>query len=391
MRVPNPLRRGDQAIADSATTNPAGGTGGPSSTDLELPGGSTFPDLHAELTRHQALSPAHVDTVRFAIASQGYHFPQVDQFVQQVHETLTTLYALIDQAVRSGHSLSTELAQSVFDNQRLRADIALFQVQGDPLVHADGSYVRESDLDTTEAMQQIEALNEALREARESATTNQTEADHYRSTAAALQEEVESWRAWGNQVSQETETARATIEHLQAEVHRLSQATVNTETQPSGAPGSDEAAQDAGPATDDIEATSSGLADDSYSPTQAGEDAAELMAHALTDDRADLNTLRAAIGEETDADGSLWRDERHHAEVAGTVAHEAQAGIGVTSPVTSPPYETELPAGVSVVPDEDSLDFTEHYPETREGLPINNGEVPLDMWAPEIAMSKQQG
>ena len=116
----------------------------------------------------------------------------------------------------------------------------------------------------------------------------------------------------------------------------------------------------------------------------------ELAARALADEQADLNTLRAAIGEETDADGSLWRDERHHAEVAGTVAHETEAGIGITSPVTSPPYETELPDGVAVIPDEDSLDFTEHYPETREGLPINNGEVPLDMWAPEIALSEQQ-
>lgn len=119
------------------------------------------------------LSADIVAAVRFQESRPGYNYGQVETFVEQVKDSIAFYQARLSAADLE----LTERSEEVFDLQetisRLKATIEVFRAKGDPVVAADGSYVTESQLDTSgEAAalrQERDALTAELAAAREDA------------------------------------------------------------------------------------------------------------------------------------------------------------------------------------------------------------------------------
>jgi hypothetical protein len=109
----------------------------------------------------RALTADAVRSVRFHISEpQGYFFPQVEEFVSQVAGALAEHERRAFADAQAKHDLQVELDRQAHDAQRLRTEIELFRVQGNPLVNEDGSYRTETQV---AAEQEMHRQNVTLR------------------------------------------------------------------------------------------------------------------------------------------------------------------------------------------------------------------------------------
>lgn len=370
MRMPRMSRRSDdptgQADLEPGTPHlgaasgdtPAAGEGdeqgpGPSALTQALSGVTTIPTFTAP-DLHSSMVPG----VRFAIATKGYHFPQVEKFVAQVAEAMSVLERGVNEAHQALHNTDNELAQALYDNQRLRAQMEVFRVQGDPLVHADGSYVRESEVaEQAATAQELAAAQAEVQSLRAQVEQFSTDNAHLRAMEVSLQDEVASLRSWGQQIGAELLSTREQNLAL-AQDNDMLRSTLGA------APGPQTAATIVeGPAVMDM-------------PPAPHPDSTVPAA----DSPVGGATQQPVVEPSRSVD---YMDESVAAQFAAQIAAETRAGTGTTVPVTVPAIESELPEGVEP-PGTGEYTYPE-YPTAAPGVPLSNGEVPLETWAPEVA------
>lgn len=108
------------------------------------------------------LKADQVAAVRFHSSRPGYSFSQVEIFVDQVKHTLAVLEQELYEKDLTAHELKREQEELQDRVLELQATIEVFRAKGDPLVNADGSYVRESQLQDTAHYAELEAEMDSL-------------------------------------------------------------------------------------------------------------------------------------------------------------------------------------------------------------------------------------
>lgn len=370
MRMPRMSRRSDdptgQADLEPGTPHlgvasgdtPAAGEGdeqgpGPSALTQALSGVTTIPTFTAP-DLHSSMVPG----VRFAIATKGYHFPQVEKFVAQVAEAMSVLERGVNEAHQALHNTDNELAQALYDNQRLRAQMEVFRVQGDPLVHSDGSYVRESEVaEQAATAQELAAAQAEVQSLRAQVEQVSTDNAHLRAMEVSLQDEVASLRSWGQQIGAELLATREQNLALSQDNDMLRSTLAAPAAQV-------DAGTVEGPAVVDM-------------PPAPDPDPAVTAAPSPV-----LGPTQQPVAEPSPQSVD-YMDESVAAQFAAQIAAETRAGTGTTVPVTVPAIESELPEGVEP-PGTGEYTYPE-YPAAAPGVPLSNGEVPLETWAPEVA------
>lgn len=130
----------------------------------------------------ELLKADQVAAVRFHKAKPGYSFTQVEIFVDQVKHTLAVLEQELYEKDLVAHELRREQEELQDRVLELQATIEVFRAKGDPMVNADGSYVRESQLQDTARYTELEAEMESL----------QKEVDNLQEENRVLTEKMES-------------------------------------------------------------------------------------------------------------------------------------------------------------------------------------------------------
>lgn len=109
---------------------------------------------------HTDAHPMNAETVaavQFPLATpHGYYHVAVDSFVDQVAHAARDWESRLEHAQREAHQWALEADRLQAENQSLRAQISVFQVNGDPVVDAAGEYVTQSQ---AEADLEIERLH----------------------------------------------------------------------------------------------------------------------------------------------------------------------------------------------------------------------------------------
>lgn len=116
--------------------------------------------------------------VRFQVAKPGYAFDQVESFVAQTRQSLTSLEEGLYQRDVSVHTLQQEVEALEEKVATLQATIEVFRANGDPDTTADGDYVTES---------QWEDLQAAKRHAEETSARLAVENEDLRAHLADLE------------------------------------------------------------------------------------------------------------------------------------------------------------------------------------------------------------
>lgn len=311
------------------------------------------------------LTSVKVDSVRFNLATEGYHCPQVETFVSQVAATLKWYENKVYEQGLRIHELQTERDDLLHQLQNAHTQLEIFSVQGSPVVTSDGTFLTESQQAEHASYQaEIDRLTVQLNQAehaRQQAEAN-VQALHERNQR--LESELAALREWADQVqgivAQHEERAQAMSDALAHAERTIAQLTGDTPPQPA-------------------------------SPAPATAPASEAPDTPVAVDTA---------GEDGGASASAPPPREDHvpegiSEMAVVDAGDEGLGEGPIPPPTPivVPVDSELPPGVELPPREPAASG---YRPAVPGSPIDTQGHPLGEWAPELsdwvqAMAQRQG
>lgn len=183
----------------------------PENTWMDATEAFPIEDPH-QRTSMPPLTAAHIDAVRFNTAKPGYAFAQVEEFVQQVSDTLRRIEQDVhakDTALHDAHEDIRHLQQQVGE---LQTTIEVFRAKGDPLVDEEGNYVRES------AVAELNTVARECEELRERLTQLESDIAQWDAAYTALEEENKTLTEQLHEATASVPTASGSAEE---EVERL--------------------------------------------------------------------------------------------------------------------------------------------------------------------------
>lgn len=345
-------------------------------------GASQIPSVNALVQFANApMTATMARNVRFNTSTpEGYFFPQVEKYVEQVGDTMAWYESLKYAYERALHDVQVELDHQTYDAQRLRTEIELFKVTGSPMVNADGSYLTES---------QVAAADDVASDLAEK------EAQLVGALARVTELEVEIGRAHAYIATQD-----AQVEQFRAQTAAANAAADDAMTRAAAA---EQRAAAASARADQCDVVILALQQDNERlqvAVQAAADAvvaspdpAVLPAHAVAPDAsgpAEQEYAQAGLPEAHDSlPGSEHSDGDHGREYSQDYGHEYEQdaadgylglGDGEAPVVPVVPVESELPPG-TVLPSHSPAGQSQAGP----GAPLGNPGVPHHVWAPELS------
>lgn len=330
---------------------PAAGADGDAAT-----GTSPIPSVNALVQFANApMTETMARNVRFNTSSpEGYFFPQVEKYVEQVGDTMAWYESLKYAYERALHDVQVELDHQTYDAQRLRTEIELFKVTGSPLVNADGSYLTESQVAAADDVAGELAAKEAqLAGALTRVTELEVEIGRAHAYIATQDAQVEQFRS----------QAVAAIAAQDEAVNRAAAA--------------EQRAAAATARADQCDVVILALQQDNERLQVAVHAAAQAVA-ASPDPAAPPNVPPASLFPAADGRAEGRGHERDHSQdLADGYVNVDPDAVPVVSVV---PVESELPAG-TLLPSRLPVEPSQAGP----GAPLGNPGLPAHVWAPELS------
>ncbi len=120
------------------------------------------------MNSHTDAHPMNAETVaavQFPLATpHGYYHVAVDAFVDQVAHAARDWESHLEHAQREAHQWAVEVDRLQAENQSLRAQISVFQINGDPVVDATGEYVTQSQAEADLEIARLQSIIAALQD-----------------------------------------------------------------------------------------------------------------------------------------------------------------------------------------------------------------------------------